>query len=120
MSSTNGHIDCKWQSSATNLYASVQERIPQAWRLPEKMLAPAWVFAGDVDPTTIQPTDVRSIAASSGILSPRELAITESTDVLDLQAKLASREYSAYEVALGECESGMFHDKYASTHARRC
>lgn len=91
-----------WQLAATELYDSVQKRIPEDWRLPDELLAKAWVLPKDVDPNTVKPVDTRDIAESSGVMSAKELAITESTDLEALQCKLASREYTSYEVTLGE------------------
>lgn len=93
-----------WQVAATELYNQAQNRIPLEWRLPEEMLAKAWILPDDIDPSTVKLVDARAIAASSGVMSARELAITDSTDLEALQSKLAKQEYSAYEVTLGEYE----------------
>ncbi|EWC44431.1 hypothetical protein DRE_06799 [Drechslerella stenobrocha 248] len=49
-------------------------------------------------------SDVRGIPRESGILSAREIEITETFDAIDLAAKIRSRTYSCYEVAVAFCK----------------
>ncbi|KAF3926999.1 Acetamidase [Dactylellina cionopaga] len=70
--------------------AEQQSRIPQEWRLKS-------LPADSV-------TDVRHIPKESGILSARELEITETFDAVELADKIRRRVYSCHEVALAFCK----------------
>ncbi|KAF3933634.1 Acetamidase [Dactylella cylindrospora] len=70
--------------------AEQQSRIPKEWRLsslPDDSV-----------------TDVRGIPKECGILSPREIEITETYDAVDLADKIRRRVYSCYEVTLAFCK----------------
>jgi amidase len=79
-----------WLQAAEAKRARTQELIPSAWRLPE--LPPS------------DQLDVRGIARTSGILSARELEITEQDDCGTLLSKLATGDYSAVEVTTAYCK----------------
>ncbi|KAK6524816.1 hypothetical protein TWF281_011714 [Arthrobotrys megalospora] len=70
--------------------AEQQSRIPQEWRL--KSLPDESV------------TDVRHIPRESGILSAREIEITETFDAVELADRIRRRTYSCYEVTLAFCK----------------
>ncbi|KAK6540091.1 hypothetical protein TWF694_008921 [Orbilia ellipsospora] len=70
--------------------AEQQSRIPKAWKLqslPDDNVA-----------------DVRYIAKECGILSTREIEITETYDAVELAEKIRKRIYSCHEVALAFCK----------------
>ncbi|KAK6352977.1 hypothetical protein TWF696_004967 [Orbilia brochopaga] len=70
--------------------AAQQALIPASWRL--KSLPDESV------------TDVRGIPRACGILSDREIEITETFDAVELAEKIRRRTYSCYEVALAFCK----------------
>lgn len=70
--------------------AEQASRIPKEWRL--KSLPDKGVL------------DVRHIPKQSGILSARELEITETYDAVELADKIRRRDYSCYEVTLAFCK----------------
>ncbi|KAF3156040.1 hypothetical protein TWF225_008146 [Orbilia oligospora] len=70
--------------------AEQQSRIPQEWRL--KSLPDESV------------TDVRHIPRESGILSTREIEITETFDAVELADRIRRRMYSCHEVTLAFCK----------------
>lgn len=67
----------------------VLDAIPQEWRVDIN------IFKSN--------KDLRSVPAASGILTPRELEITE-LDVSTLAPKIASLEYTALEVTVAFCK----------------
>lgn len=77
-----------WQQKAAAKRAASLNQIPNDWRLPD---AP-------------RPKDVRSIPATCGILTPRELIITEEDEADVLLKRIAAAEWSAEEVALAYCK----------------
>lgn len=89
-----------WQSKAVAAYDAVQATIPQDWRLPASLLAPAWVYPEDFIVDSDFLLDVRGIPASCGILNARELDITE-TDAPEIVQHIAARKWSALEVTTG-------------------
>ena len=76
-----------WEDIAAERKAQVQDAIPQEWRLKE-------VPAGD---------SVMSVPKDSGILTPEELAITESYAV-DLVRDLAAGKLSSVAVTTAFCK----------------
>jgi amidase len=82
-----------WQEIAAAKKAEQLSRIPSEWRLSEQVLE-------DAENTV----DLRPIAASCGILSPRELKITGINDALELAAEIATGTYTAVEVATAYCK----------------
>lgn len=84
-----------WQELAAQKRAERDSKIPQKWRLPAETL------------DTISQKNAISVLhvpRKSGILSPKELEITEKYDATGLLEKMASRELSASEVALAFCK----------------
>ncbi|EPS41303.1 hypothetical protein H072_4818 [Dactylellina haptotyla CBS 200.50] len=78
------------EQARLNGSAEQQSRIPKEWRLrslPDESV-----------------TDVRYIAKECGILSTRELEITETYDAVELADKIRNRIYSCHEVALAFCK----------------
>jgi Asp-tRNA(Asn)/Glu-tRNA(Gln) amidotransferase A subunit family amidase len=79
-----------WQAIAKHKQAERQSRIPKEWLLPS---APS--------PNTL---DVRSIPRTCGILSAKELDITEKYDATSLAQAIQSRIFSAEEVTIAFCK----------------
>ncbi|KAJ6045870.1 uncharacterized protein N7446_008955 [Penicillium canescens] len=73
-----------WQQKAEAKRSEAAAKIPQEWQIPKSILEKSH-----------SPFD---ILRNSGILSEREITITEDHDATDLVRKLASREYSSLEV----------------------
>ncbi|OAA53552.1 Amidase [Cordyceps fumosorosea ARSEF 2679] len=75
--------------------AAIQQRladsIPVALRLSQEAISAA-------------PKNVTSVPRSCGLLTPRELSITEDHDAVGLAAALAARTYTAVEVAIAFCK----------------
>lgn len=76
-----------WQSIASSAQQSVLNAIPEKWRLSTK------------DPSLL---DVRSVPETCGLLTPKQLAITENTATQLLQ-KLRSGTWSSFEVVEAFC-----------------
>ena len=85
-----------WEAKATAKYARTQSNIPVTWRIAPSLL-------NDVQ-TPLQDSKVNlidlGIVRRSGILTERELEITESYSVRELLGALASGSLSALEVTL--------------------
>ncbi|KAE8444046.1 hypothetical protein EG329_000914 [Mollisiaceae sp. DMI_Dod_QoI] len=79
-----------WKAIATRKQAERLSRIPKAWLLPS--LPP---------PSTL---DVRSFPASSGILTPLELSITENHDATSLAAAIRDQKYTSVQVTTAFCK----------------
>ena len=83
-----------WQKIAAAKKLEQGRRIPEDWKLKEEVLAAANSI-----------TDQRPIAASSGLLSERELLITgDKHDATSLAAAIAAGTYSAEEVVTAFCK----------------
>ncbi|CAG7929407.1 unnamed protein product [Penicillium olsonii] len=83
-----------WQDVVSKKQLEVASMIPDAWRLPESMLKSAQTPGANV----------LEIPAASGILSAKQLIITESYDATDLLGKIEQKELSAYEVTEAFCK----------------
>lgn len=79
-----------YEAIAAKKRAEREAAIPKEWRL--KTLPPA------------SQTDVRSIASTCGILSKKDLEITETKDATALVFALRDKKYSAVEVASAFCK----------------
>ncbi|KAB8070956.1 amidase signature domain-containing protein [Aspergillus leporis] len=84
-----------WEEKAQAKQASAAAKIPAEWRLPASIQTKL---------TQDQTTNVLDIPAQSGILTARELEITETTDATSLLAKLANQEYTSVEVTTAFCK----------------
>src|SRR6202012_3136854 len=78
----------EWQQIASNAQESLLKSIPSKWRLPQP-----------IDPSL---TDVRSVPQTCGLLTPRQLEITEQT-ASELVAQLRERTLSSVEVTEAFC-----------------
>ena len=72
-----------WESKVAKKQAAAKDLIPKEWLLPL---------------TLAIPSNVLEIPRQSGILSERELEITESYDATQLLLKLAKGEFTSAEV----------------------
>jgi amidase len=88
MTSTNGIA--QWKEIVRERRAKQLEQIPTAW-----LLSPAQKDSSK---------NVRKIIHSCGILSPKELELTDMTDVRPLLKKLASGDISSLEVTMAFCK----------------
>ncbi|BGP40209.1 hypothetical protein JCM10449v2_004167 [Rhodotorula kratochvilovae] len=80
-----------WRDEVAAKKARQAELIPTAWRLSEE------TFAGAGD-------DVRDVPRTCGILTARELEITELDEVEELASRIANGTYSAVEVTTAYCK----------------
>lgn len=84
-----------WKDVVTNKRAEVAKKLPQEWRLSSTILE-------KISPSA--DISVLDVPANCGVLTPKEIEITEEYDAVDLVARLATRELSATEVALAFCK----------------
>ena len=87
MSSWKQLVDAKRKSNF--------EKIPKEWRLPEDLLQKV-----HSNPNA----NVLNIPITCGILTQKEIDITEAADATTLLQKLANGDLSAYEVTLAFCK----------------
>jgi amidase len=85
--------EAPWKAIARRKQAERQSRIPKAWLLPS---LPALNSPSNLD--------VRSIPRTCGILTSRELEITELFDATSLAEAIRSRALTAEEVAVAFCK----------------
>ncbi|KAB8229400.1 putative general amidase [Aspergillus alliaceus] len=83
-----------WQQKAAAKQAEAAAKIPSEWRLPATILQQA---AEDEQ-------GVLAIPQGCGILTPKELAITEAADATALRDKLLTQEVTAVEVTTAFCK----------------
>lgn len=81
-----------WRSRADEKRAERDALIPAAWRLP----------AAIVEDETV--LDVTGVPKTCGILSEREIEITELDDLEELARRIAARECTALEVTMAYCK----------------
>jgi len=82
-----------WETIVSRKQIENASKIPAAWRLPKQLI-------------TLSETsgiNVLDVPRQSGILSERQLEITEQYDATDLLRKIQHRELSAYEVTEAFC-----------------
>lgn len=84
--------EAPWQAKAAAKRAQLLASLPSATLLPAALL-------DSLEPTS----SVLDIPRTSGLLTPRQLAITEETQSETLLQKLAGGEYSAVEVCAAFC-----------------
>ncbi|KAH8690709.1 putative amidase [Talaromyces proteolyticus] len=77
----------EFEAKRSTLLSVFDEKVPREYRLPREILE---------NP----PTDVSSIPASCGILTPEEIDITESNDAVSLAEAISSRKYTAVMVVM--------------------
>ena len=84
-----------WQTLVKGKRAEVAKALPQEWRLPSSILDTVSASAS---------ISVLDVPAKSGLLTAKELDITENHDAVDLIAKMAAGEVSAFDVTLAFCK----------------
>jgi amidase len=83
-----------WEDVAAAKKTEQLSRIPLEWRLTNEILSNNW-----------DTVDLRPIAATSGLLSSRELKITDDdTDATGLLAEIAKGTYTSVEVVTAFCK----------------
>lgn len=82
-----------WQDIVADKKAEQLSRIPKAWLLAEEVVR-----------SSHGTTDLRPLAWTSGILSEREVEITNTPDATSLLAKIADRTYRSVEVVTAFCK----------------
>lgn len=85
-----------WAAKVALKYEECQALIPEAWRIPSEILA-SLQAPWEKNPNDLIALDV---ARRSGILSERELEITEKHNVASLLNALASGSFAAEEVTI--------------------
>ncbi|ETI20590.1 hypothetical protein G647_08628 [Cladophialophora carrionii CBS 160.54] len=84
-----------WRILVAAKRAQVAKALPQEWRLPSSIL-------DTVSPTA--DTNVLDVPAKCGLLTEKEIDITENHDATDLIAKMAAKELSSFEVTQAFCK----------------
>lgn len=84
-----------WQTIAAGKRKSNAAKIPEAWRLPAKTLESIHASPN---------AHVLDVPRTCGVLTEREIEITEKYDATGLLEKLATGEFSAYDVTLAFCK----------------
>lgn len=85
-----------WELAVARKRAEVSRRIPPEWRLPSALLQTV------ADETAA--LDVTRCPAACGLLTGREVEITEQYDAVALAEKIASKVFTSFEVALAFCK----------------
>ncbi|KAJ5223914.1 Amidase [Penicillium chermesinum] len=83
-----------WETLVAKKQAEAADKIPSAWRLPSE-------YTVDVSETSS--LNVLDIPRRSGLLSEKQLEITETNDATSLLEKIRKQELSAYEVTEAFC-----------------
>ncbi|KAK7899811.1 hypothetical protein LTR67_003556 [Exophiala xenobiotica] len=89
-----------WQDIVARKQQKCRDLIPKEWLLPSTIMD-SLSFPLEKNPNKLLAMD---IPRKSGLLTDRELAITESYTVAELLAKLASGEFSSSEVTTAFCK----------------
>lgn len=89
-----------WQTKVAEKQKQSLAAIPQAWHLPES-ITKALAYPLEEKPNHLMELD---IPRKSGILSDKELDITEQNTVAQLLAKLASGQLTSVEVTTAFCK----------------
>ncbi|KAL4874631.1 amidase signature domain-containing protein [Aspergillus karnatakaensis] len=95
MSSISNPDQPSWQTIAAKKRAEVAAKIPSQWRLPSH-------YTDKVEETSNW--NVLNVPRECGVLSARELEITESYDAVALVDAIALEIYTAEEVAIAFCK----------------
>ena len=100
MASQSSHLNMAldWESKVAKKRASRQKAIPEAWTLSSRVLEDI-SRGSDLSKTNIDLISL-DVPRTSGILSERELEITESYNVSSLLEGLASGRLTSFEVTL--------------------
>jgi amidase len=82
-------MSAQWEQIAAQKQGERLSKIPNKWRLPTLMNPPS---------------DVTAIPRACGLLSEKELDITENHTAQGIVAAVVSKKYTAEEVALAFCK----------------
>jgi amidase len=97
-----------WQTLSAQKRIALYETIPKEWRLPKSTLTQIHGTASPTDPLTpassFPATSVIEIPKSCGILTEREIDLTENYDATELVQKMIKREATSEEVTLAFCK----------------
>jgi len=85
----------EWKTLVEKKRAEAAKTIPQGWWLSPSILESV---NADADISVVD------VPGKCGILTPKELEITETYDAVDLTAKMAAKELSAVEVTEAFCK----------------
>lgn len=94
------HAKATWEERVAKKREACASRIPQAWRLPDDYLSNFQTPLSDHKNNLIETEAIKK----SGILTDRELEITERYNVASLLAALADGSLTATEVTLAYCK----------------
>lgn len=83
-----------WESLVARKQAEVAAQIPEAWRLPAELTKGI---------TETSKSNVLDVPRKSGLLSEKQLEITENYDATDLLAMMAKGELTSCEVTQAFC-----------------
>jgi amidase len=84
-----------WKDLVAQKRADVAKALPSEWRLPSSILDTINA-SSDIS--------VLDVPAQCGLMTQKELDITEKHDAVDLIAKMASKELSCFEVTTAFCK----------------
>ncbi len=84
-----------WKEVVSQKRAEVAKGLPQEWRLPSSILD---TISASAD------ISVLDVPGTCGLLTAKELGITEQHDAVELIAKMAAKELSSSEVTLAFCK----------------
>ncbi|KAL2820686.1 fatty-acid amide hydrolase [Aspergillus granulosus] len=95
----------EYSAIAQRKQAQVWERIPQEWRLSPSQIPPGMHSpAESVENVQYDRVNVLGIPRSCGLLSPKELSITENWDIKGLLGEIHSRKLTSKEVIEAFCK----------------
>ncbi|KAL3482856.1 amidase signature domain-containing protein [Aspergillus germanicus] len=89
-----------WEDPVARKREACSNKIPQEWRISEELLSPVTIPLSESKIDFIRNDMIRK----SGILTPRELAITENYTVRELLAALANGALTSAEVTTAYCK----------------
>lgn len=95
-STTTATTTSSWESAVAAKQQSCRDKLPKEWLLPSSILQTLQTPLED-HPNRVNDMD---IPRKSGILTEKELDITEKYNVAQLLSKLKSGEFSALDVTL--------------------
>lgn len=111
------HHLAKMSQSAQPPYVAIAQRkqaqldagIPAEWKLPAHLVPAGMLSVADslTKANQYQRVNVMDIPRTSGLLTRRELEITEDFDVRGLLSQMADGNLSAEDVARGFCKVGL-------------
>ncbi|KAM5475476.1 hypothetical protein MauCBS54593_001165 [Microsporum audouinii] len=107
-----------YKEIARRKQAQLESKIPQSWRLPARWI-PAGTLSVDESITNTRgydQSDITDIPRRCGLLTARELEITESWDVKGILAEIASGKLSSKDVCQAFCKSTDEQQRAAVAH----